>query len=453
MLWAIPLVALPIIIHLLNQWRYQTKRWGAMMFLLAANRMNRGYARLRQWLILAMRTLAVAGLIFAVSRPLASGFLGLAGGNKSDATLVLLDRSPSMQEQGSGGQSKLDTGRQQLARALRTLGGSQWALIDSHQAEPQTFTSLDSLIDSPAMVGTSATADVPKMLQGVVDYLNTNKPGPTDVWICSDMRSSDWQPESSHWNVVREALLGMPQSVRIHLLAYPNSTQENLYVRVTEARRESTSAGDAVAISLRVSQSSDNTEVSKRTVPVQIEIDGARSELQVELTGREVEIRNHRVPVSPQQQKGWGKVSLPADANPADNEAYFVYNQADVRRILLVTDDRQATQPLEIAAAIAPDGATTAQVDVLTPDDLDSLALDDAALVMWQTDLPVTTQAAALLEYVGRGGQVLFFPPTSLVLGANKDSKTFKVCAGAGGLVVARLQVPAAMVMAIQPAQ
>ncbi len=115
MLWAIPLVALPIIIHLLNQWRYQTKRWGAMMFLLAANRMNRGYARLRQWLILAMRTLAVAGLIFAVSRPLASGFLGLAGGNKSDATLVLLDRSPSMQEQGSGGQSKLDTGRQQLA--------------------------------------------------------------------------------------------------------------------------------------------------------------------------------------------------------------------------------------------------------------------------------------------------------------------------------------------------
>ncbi len=82
-------------------------------------------------------------------------------------------------------------------------------------------------------------------------------------------------------------------------------------MRVTEARRESTSAGDAVAISLRVSQSSDNTEVSKRTVPVQIEIDGARSELQVELTGREVEIRNHRVPVSPQQQKGWGKVSLP----------------------------------------------------------------------------------------------------------------------------------------------
>ena len=55
LLAALPLVALPIIIHLINQRRYQTVRWAAMMFLLAANRMSRGYARIRQWLIMAMR--------------------------------------------------------------------------------------------------------------------------------------------------------------------------------------------------------------------------------------------------------------------------------------------------------------------------------------------------------------------------------------------------------------
>ena len=63
-LFGLPLIALPIIIHLINQWRYQTKQWSAMMFLLAANQMNRGFARIRRWLILAMRTLAVAGLLF-----------------------------------------------------------------------------------------------------------------------------------------------------------------------------------------------------------------------------------------------------------------------------------------------------------------------------------------------------------------------------------------------------
>src|SRR4051794_22593594 len=127
LLAALPLVALPIVIHLINQRRYQTVRWAAMMFLLAANRMSRGYARIRQWLIMAARMAALAALIFAVSRPLAGGWLGLAGGGRVDATIVLLDRSPSMQQGAVGGAgSKLETGRRQLAEAFRTLGSRRW---------------------------------------------------------------------------------------------------------------------------------------------------------------------------------------------------------------------------------------------------------------------------------------------------------------------------------------
>src|SRR4051794_6837106 len=127
---AMPLIALPIMIHLINQRRYQTVRWGAMMFLLAANRMSRGYARLRQWLIMAFRMAAIAALIFAVSRPLAGGWLGMTAGGSADTTIVLVDRSPSMQQSGAGaGASKLETGLRQLARALRTFGSSRWVLI------------------------------------------------------------------------------------------------------------------------------------------------------------------------------------------------------------------------------------------------------------------------------------------------------------------------------------
>src|SRR5262245_6026257 len=119
LLAALPLVALPIVIHLINQRRYQTVRWAAMMFLLAANRMSRGYAKLRQFLILLFRVLAVAALIFAVSRPLASGWLGRSAGGRPDTTLVLLDRSASMRQQGPGTPiSKLEAGRRQLARTL-----------------------------------------------------------------------------------------------------------------------------------------------------------------------------------------------------------------------------------------------------------------------------------------------------------------------------------------------
>ena len=145
LLAALPLVALPILIHLINQWRYQTKQWGAMMFLLAANRMNRGFAKIRQWLILAMRTLAIAGLIFAIARPLAGGLLGLTGGGKTDTTIVLVDRSPSMQESGPGGFSKLDTARNHLSDALEKLGSEHWIGIDSVGAKARSFESLEAL--------------------------------------------------------------------------------------------------------------------------------------------------------------------------------------------------------------------------------------------------------------------------------------------------------------------
>ncbi len=138
LLAALPLVALPIIIHLINQRRYQTIRWGAMMFLLAANRMSRGFARLRQWLIMAFRMAAIAGLIFAISRPLAGGWLGLTAGGRPDTTIVLLDRSPSMQEssQGGGG-SKRETGLRQLVPTLKTVGSARWILIESTTGKPR----------------------------------------------------------------------------------------------------------------------------------------------------------------------------------------------------------------------------------------------------------------------------------------------------------------------------
>ena len=64
---ALPLVALPLIIHLINQRRFQTVQWAAMMFLLSARALSRGYSRLRHWLIMALRMAAGAGLTVAVT--------------------------------------------------------------------------------------------------------------------------------------------------------------------------------------------------------------------------------------------------------------------------------------------------------------------------------------------------------------------------------------------------
>src|SRR5947209_682052 len=229
LLVALPLVSLPVLIHLINQRRYQTIRWAAMNFLLAANRMSRGYARLRQWLILLFRMLAIAGLIFAVSRPLASGWIGRAAGGRPDTTIVLLDRSPSMRQQGPGTViSKLEAGRQQLARTLDVLGSGRWVLIESTSNVAREIESPDALVKLTAAEPSSTSADLPAMLEAARDYIRTNRTGRTEIWICSDLRRNDWSADSARWQALRDSFLEFPQSVRLHLLAYPDVAPGNI---------------------------------------------------------------------------------------------------------------------------------------------------------------------------------------------------------------------------------
>lgn len=426
MLFALPLMALPILIHLINQWRYQTKRWGAMMFLLAANRMNRGFARIRQWLILAMRTLAVAGLVFAVARPLASGLLGFSASGSTDTTIVIMDRSPSMQQLGRAGASKLQSGKRQLDDALRKLGSEHWVTINAAGPDAQAFETLDGLLQSSALDASSATSDLPSMLQTALEYLKNNHSGPSEVWICSDLRTADWNAESGTWDLIREGFDRLPQSVRFHLLAYPDPPLENVSVRVTEAQRVQATEANAGENSLQISlQFSRSHGDEPTTVPLQIEIDGTKTELPVELVGKQTELKNQRISLPRNQETGWGKVMLPADSNNSDNECYFVFAEDPVRRIVVVSEDREATRALEIAAGVSATGEDNSMVDVIPPEQLDSLVLDETALLIWQTALPKANTAPAVTNYVQAGGQVIFFPPSRLIRNSDLAQSEF----------------------------
>ncbi len=414
LLIALPLISLPIIIHLVNQRRFQTVRWGAMMFLLAANKMSRGYARIRQWLILAARVLAVAGLILAMSRPLASGILGWTAGSQSDATIVLIDRSPSMHQIGANQNlSKLETGCQQLANTLETFGVQRCVVIDSGSLKPQEVSSVKWLRDAPELSATDATADIPAMLESALQYIRVNRLGRTNLWICSDVRLNDWQAESGRWKVLREAFQALPQPVSIHLLAYSEAAPNNLSVRVTEAKRIINETGADLSLSLVVERQSSSAAPSV-SVPLQFEVDGARSELAIELEGERFELKDHRIPLSMQQVQGYGVVSLPADENPSDNRFYFLYDEAKPRETLVVTEDPTLMNPVLLASQIAPSSDVTNVAEVVQPSDWERGDWEHLALVVWQGPLPTAAGMQKLQSYVDRGGTVILFPAKTM---------------------------------------
>jgi hypothetical protein len=410
LLIGLPLIALPVVIHLINQRRFRTIRWAGMMFLIAANRMSRGYARLRQILILAFRTLAVAGLVFAVSRPLASGWLGRAASGRPDTTIILLDRSPSMQQQGAGMPvSKLDTGRQQLARTLSTLGSGRWMLVESTANTAREIESPDALLKLPSAEPASTSADIPAMLEAARDYIRANRCGQTDIWICSDARQNDWDPGGTRWQALRDSYLEFPQTIRFHLLAYPDAANGNVSVRVTDVRRQETAESAELLVSLKLTR--EGSADSTINLPVKFEIEGARSEVNVEMVGPVCELKDHRIPIERSRERGWGKVSIPADANPADNSFYFVFDKPQQRRALIVSEDPRADEPLQLAASITPDQAILCTAETVKPDQLSGTDWDALSLLFWHAPLPEADVARAVEAFVRRGGRVVFLPP------------------------------------------
>ena len=42
------------------------------------------------------------------------------------------------------------------------------------------------------------------MLQAAYDYIQENRAGQTEIWICSDLRDNDWAAESGRWSTLAQ---------------------------------------------------------------------------------------------------------------------------------------------------------------------------------------------------------------------------------------------------------
>lgn len=311
---ALPLMALPVLIHLINQQRHRTIPWAAMMFLMRAKRMSRGLARLRHLLILLMRVLAVGALIFAVSRPLSGGWLGSVGLSKPDATLILLDRSASMEMQDlQAGESKRSTSLKRLAELLEQGDyGTHLILIDSANGQMQEIDSPKALLNLPVTGATATSANIPAMLETALAYLQANESGRTEIWICSDLKENDWDIHSGRWNAIREAFAEL-QGVHHFLLAYADPPSSNLSVRVENIQRWQRGSNAELVLDVMVRRTDGSS--TTRQVLIEFEVNNVRSVVEVELDTLGASLQGHRIPIDNKLNAGWGSVSLPGDAN------------------------------------------------------------------------------------------------------------------------------------------
>ena len=409
---ALPLIALPILIHLINQHRHRTIPWAAMMFLMSAKRMSKGMARLRHFLILLMRVLAVAALIFVVSRPLSGGWLGSIGMSKPDATLILLDRSASMEIQDlQAGQSKRSAALQKLAQLLEQGDyGTHLVLIDSASGQLQEVDSPKALLGLPTIGPSATSADIPGMLESALAYLKANKSGRVDVWICSDLSENDWAVESGRWQAIREEFSQL-EGVHHFLLAYANLPSSNFSVRVENVQRWEHGNDAELALDVIV-RSKGSRDTTRQEFPIEFEVNNVRSVVEVELDRQGASLQGHRIPIDTKLRSGWGSVGLPGDANPLDNRFFFVFSEPMVRRAVVVSDDLKNGEAFRRALTIPTDSRLQHQIEVISANDVAEIDWESTGVLIWQAALPSGAVADQIAQFVDTGRVVMFFPPS-----------------------------------------
>ena len=178
---------------------------------------------------------------------------------------------------------------------------------------------------------------------------------------------------------------------------------------MTAVRRVENDSGAELLVSLEVKRNGE--QAAAESIPIEFNVDGARSSVTAELSGQTFELTDHRIPLGGQQTRGWGRVSIPADSVAPDNEFFFVFDEQPIRRTLIVTDVADDTRALEIAAEIPADVSSETSVEVISPRQLDTVAWDEIGLVLWQATLPKAADAMALQSFVSAEGRILFLPP------------------------------------------
>ena len=407
---ALPLVLLPVIIHLINQQRHRTVPWAAMMFLMTAKRMSKGMARIRHILILLMRVLAIAALIFAISRPLSGGWLGSIGFAKPDVTMVLLDRSASMEAQDlQAGESKRSTALKRLAHLLEQGDyGTHLLLIDSATGHMQKIDSPKALLSLPMTESSATSANIPSMLETALTYLKANNTGRADIWICSDLRENDWAVDSGRWEAITEEFAQL-EGVNHFLLAYSEPSASNLSVRVENVRRWQQGNAAELVLDVIVRAEGNNTAIQR--VPIAFEVNKVSSVVEVELDVLGASIKGHRIPIDGTLTSGWGSVGLPGDANPLDNRFFFVFSEPPIRRSVIVSDEAKIGEAFRRALAIPTDSRLQHQTDVISVNKAGEIDWENTGLLIWQAALPKGVVAEQIQNFVNSGRVVMFFPP------------------------------------------
>jgi hypothetical protein len=205
--WALPLAAIPLLLHLLFRRRTPVVPFSTLRFVRLSVQQTATRKRVHRWLLLAVRVLALLLLIAAVSQPARRA---VAGGSTASATAaIVLDTSHSMLLEVSQVSRLQVAGDAVFDLLTRELAGGRVALFTSRpDAERVAFRPAGEVLSQwAAPTPQPASAPLGDRVAVALDRLRQQPPGDKWLVIATDLQAREFPRP-----------IDLPDDVRVMLL-------------------------------------------------------------------------------------------------------------------------------------------------------------------------------------------------------------------------------------------
>jgi hypothetical protein len=429
-LFSLAAASIPVIIHLFTRRRPREVRFPSLEFLSEVNQSEIRRLKIKQWLLLLLRTLAVAALALAMSRPALRGTAGPRG-EAATTVVVLLDRSGSMSA-GTRGGSLFADARRTVEDLLTTLGPGDELLLIPYDDHPQAFTP-KPVSDLPRLrgalqsltVGARTTNHVAALEQAGRALAESHALNRELFWL-SDFQASGATDSGTavRTTAISASPLHLPDGpwdrARAYLIPFAPASRANAgLTEVSLAPAEDGAALSVTATAYGIAEGDLAVEVREGERSL------GRGFLPMPARGEATTL----LPLATAPAEG-GVAILPDDALPLDNRRVFAAGPGGTLHVLL-REDGVNPSPMRLALE-AGSPASGLEVETVSGQALASRLTQADVLVIHDVDRLGAVEAQAALDFHRAGGAIL------LVLGSHSDAAwwnaTFLPSLGAGSM-------------------
>jgi hypothetical protein len=264
---ALPLALAPILLHLFDRRRNVTIEWGAMEFLVDAATRRTSARKLKQWLLLALRVLAIAALIFALARPKLPGHW--FGSSDRGETIFVIDNSMSTLRK--SGETTIfaqliekanvelnDVPSGDSVRVLLSSPYPVWATAGEIRVESGSREMIAEQFQQTRP--TNGSSDLLAAMLTAVQADTESDSQKRKIVLLTDGQASDWKTNDSNgWHRFQDALKSatLPTELDVIELGKVDTKKTNLAVNTVQSSRLVTGVGQSFTLTAQIQNHSD----------------------------------------------------------------------------------------------------------------------------------------------------------------------------------------------------